>query len=44
MTRTCVIGTGYVGLATAACPAKAGRHVMALDVDQGKLGKLAEAT
>lgn len=40
--RICVIGTGYVGLVTAACLAEVGHHVIGLDVDQDKLDKLAE--
>jgi len=37
-----VIGTGYVGLVTAACLAEVGHHVTGLDVDQKKLDKLAK--
>ncbi len=40
--RICVIGTGYVGLVTAACLAEVGHHVIGLDVDQGKLDQLAK--
>jgi len=40
--RICVIGTGYVGLVTAACLAEVGHHVVGLDVDQDKLDKLAK--
>jgi len=39
--RICVIGTGYVGLVTAACLAEVGHHVVGLDVDQTKLDNLA---
>ena len=35
-----VIGTGYVGLTTAACLAKLGHRVVAVDVDQGKIDRL----
>jgi len=42
MMRICVIGTGYVGLVTAACLAEVGHHVMGLDVDQAKLDNLAK--
>jgi len=37
-----IIGTGYVGLVTAACLAEVGHHVMGLDVDQAKLDRLAK--
>ncbi len=37
-----VIGTGYVGLVTAACLAEVGHHVCGIDCDQHKLDKLAE--
>jgi len=37
-----VIGTGYVGLVTAACLAEVGHHVIGLDVDQAKLDSLAK--
>ncbi len=40
--RICVIGTGYVGLVTAACLAEVGHYVIGLDVDQDKLNKLTE--
>jgi len=35
-----VIGTGYVGLVTAVCFAKAGHQVLCLDVDKKKISKL----
>ena len=35
-----VIGTGYVGLTTAACLAHLGRSVVAIDVDEGKVAAL----
>jgi len=40
--RIVVIGTGYVGLVTAACLAEVGHHVIGLDVDQAKLNRLAK--
>jgi len=40
--RITVIGTGYVGLVTAACLAEVGHHVVGLDVDQAKLDNLAK--
>ena len=35
-----VIGTGYVGLVTAVCFAKAGHEVLCFDVDKKKIEKL----
>ena len=35
-----VIGTGYVGLVTAVCFAKAGHEVLCFDVDKKKIAKL----
>lgn len=39
--RITVIGTGYVGLVTAACLAEVGHHVTGLDKDEAKLARLA---
>ena len=36
----CVIGTGYVGLVTGVCLAKAGHKVNCYDIDQGKINLL----
>jgi UDPglucose 6-dehydrogenase len=38
--RVCVIGSGYVGLVTAACLADSGNHVVAVDKDAGKVATL----
>jgi len=38
-----VVGTGYVGLVTAACLAEKGHHVICVDVDQDKLDKINRA-
>ncbi|MBI5866494.1 MAG: UDP-glucose/GDP-mannose dehydrogenase family protein [Planctomycetes bacterium] len=35
--RVCVIGSGYVGLVTAACLADSGNHVVAVDKDERKV-------
>lgn len=40
--QVAVIGTGYVGLTTAACLAHLGRHVTAIDIDAGKIAALNE--
>jgi UDPglucose 6-dehydrogenase len=37
-----VIGTGYVGLTTGACFADMGNHVVGLDIDEEKIGRLQE--
>jgi UDPglucose 6-dehydrogenase len=38
--RVCVIGSGYVGLVTAACLADSGNDVVAMDVDAEKVARL----
>lgn len=38
--RICVIGSGYVGLVTAACLADSGNHVIAVDNDPEKVRRL----
>lgn len=38
--RLCVIGSGYVGLVTAACFADSGNHVVAVDKDPSKIEAL----
>ncbi len=38
--KVSVFGTGYVGLVTGACLAKAGNHVLCMDVDQAKIDAL----
>jgi UDPglucose 6-dehydrogenase len=38
--KLCVVGTGYVGLVSAACFAETGRQVMAVDVDRAKIEAL----
>ena len=35
--RICVIGSGYVGLVTAACFADTGNHVVGVDIDESKV-------
>ncbi len=40
MAAITVIGTGYVGLATAVCLAELGHRVTGLDIDAEKIGKL----
>lgn len=38
--RVCMIGTGYVGLATGACLAENGNEVWCVDIDQEKVARL----
>ena len=38
--KVCTIGTGYVGLVTAACLAHIGHELIAVDVDQAKISAL----
>jgi UDPglucose 6-dehydrogenase len=38
--RVTIFGSGYVGLVTGACLADAGNHVLCVDVDAGKIGRL----
>ncbi len=38
--RVTIFGSGYVGLVTGACLAEAGNHVICVDVDAGKIGRL----
>ncbi len=38
--RLSIIGTGYVGLVTAACFAKLGHHVICVDIDPEKIQKI----
>lgn len=38
--KIAVVGTGYVGLVTAACLAEIGHQVVALDIDDGKISSL----
>lgn len=38
--RIAVLGTGYVGLVSAACFAQAGQHVTCVDIDQAKISLL----
>lgn len=40
--RICVIGSGYVGLVTAACLADSGNHVVAVDNDARKVATLSD--
>lgn len=40
--RIAVIGSGYVGLVTAACLADSGNHVTGVDMDEGKVRRLRE--
>jgi UDPglucose 6-dehydrogenase len=41
LTRVAIIGTGYLGLTHAVCMADLGHDVLALDVDEEKIGKAA---
>jgi len=41
MMRVTIFGSGYVGLVTAACLADAGNHVVCVDVDAGRIERLA---
>jgi len=36
----CVVGSGYVGLVTAACMAEVGHHVVGIDIDKAKVDLL----
>jgi len=38
--RLCVVGSGYVGLVTAACMAEVGHHVTGIDIDAEKVALL----
>lgn len=38
--RLCVVGSGYVGLVTAACMAEVGHHVVGIDIDAAKVAEL----
>jgi UDPglucose 6-dehydrogenase len=38
--RIAVIGTGYVGLVSAACFAQSGHHVICVDIEQSKISRL----
>jgi len=42
MKNICVVGTGYVGIITAACFADLGNKVVALDIDENKIAGLKE--
>jgi UDPglucose 6-dehydrogenase len=38
--KVCVVGIGYVGLVAAACLADGGNHVICVDKDEKKIGRL----
>jgi len=38
--RLCIVGSGYVGLVTAACMAEVGHHVVGIDIDAAKVDLL----
>src|ERR1700744_5234185 len=38
--KIAMIGTGYVGLATGACLAEIGHHVICIDIDEAKIKRL----
>ena len=38
--RLTIFGSGYVGLATGACMAEMGNHVVCVDFDEAKIGRL----
>jgi UDPglucose 6-dehydrogenase len=40
--KICVVGVGYVGLVTGTCLAGAGNHVVCVDKDEAKVGRLRE--
>jgi UDPglucose 6-dehydrogenase len=40
MMNVTIFGTGYVGLVTGACLAEMGNHVLCVDIDAGKVGRL----
>ncbi len=42
--RIAVVGTGYVGLVSAACFAELGHEVIGVDIDEAKVAKLKEGT
>ncbi|MGH2867596.1 MAG: 3-hydroxyacyl-CoA dehydrogenase NAD-binding domain-containing protein, partial [Solirubrobacteraceae bacterium] len=43
MSRIAVVGTGYVGLTTAACLADLGNDVLGVDIDENRIDVLAGA-
>ena len=38
--RVCIVGSGYVGLVTAACLAEMGNHIVGVDIDDGVVDNL----